>query len=61
MNGDERMTEQKYKEEYTKILKAMDKAKEEGQDLKQLRAKLKALKLYYDTRVLNSKEMDKLS
>ncbi|HBJ2623690.1 TPA: hypothetical protein LA827_003498 [Clostridium botulinum] len=55
------MTEQKYKEEYTKILKAMDKAKEEGQDLKQLRAKLKALKLYYDTRVLNSKEMDKLS
>lgn len=55
------MTEQKYREEHMNILKAMDKAKDEGQDLKPLRAKLKALKLYYDTRVLNSKEMDKLS
>ncbi|WP_259596233.1 hypothetical protein [Clostridium botulinum] len=55
------MTDQKYREEYTKILKSMDKAKAEGQNLKTLRAKLKALKLYYHTRVLNSKEMDKLS
>lgn len=55
------MTEQQYREEHNKILNDMDKAHKEGLDISRLRERLKALKLYYNTRVLNSEEMDKLS